>query len=179
MNWKVLFCHGVSVLCCFIPQFEATDARLALPCWDEPAFKATFDVKITVSSELTALSNMPVIADVPSADGARKTLTYSTTPIMSTYLLAFVVGELEKVSAVTEEGVEVNVYTTPGKKEVMLTPFIFSIRSSAYACAQRPSLPLALACHFGLHPALTSPACHACCCACPAHVVILPDAQPC
>lgn len=111
----VCVCVCIFMLCC---QFEATDARLALPCWDEPAFKATFDVTLTVDASLTALSNMPVVSEV--VDGGLKTCVYGRTPVMSTYLLAFVVGELEKSSGVTGEGVEVNVYTTPGKKEVRL-----------------------------------------------------------
>ena len=91
---------------------------MALPCWDEPAFKATFDVTITVASHFTALSNMPVVKETASDDGVTKTFVYARSPIMSTYLLAWVVGELEKISDITIEGVEVNVYTPPGKKEV-------------------------------------------------------------
>jgi aminopeptidase N len=72
---------------------------------------------MTVATGLTALSNMPVIGETKSDDGSTVTYTYSTTPIMSTYLLAFVIGELERVSDITRDGVEVNVYTTPGKKE--------------------------------------------------------------
>ena len=44
-----------------VTQFEATDARRALPCWDEPAIKATFNVTLITESHLTAVSNMPVV----------------------------------------------------------------------------------------------------------------------
>lgn len=91
-------------------QFEATDARRCFPCFDEPSFKATFDCSLTVSKDLVALSNMPIADSKETGDNV--THTYGQTPIMSTYLLAFVVGELEKVSGTTPEGVEVNVYTT-------------------------------------------------------------------
>lgn len=97
-------------------QFEAIDARKAFPCWDEPALKAKFDVTLVVPANLVALSNMNVISETTRDDGC-KIVKFAETPIMSTYLLAFVVSELEKVSGRTKEGVEVNVYTTPGKKE--------------------------------------------------------------
>jgi puromycin-sensitive aminopeptidase len=79
--------------------------------------QATFDITLTVAGDLTALSNMPVVGIVPASDG-RKTYKYGRTPLVSTYLIAFVVGELERISGRTPEGVEMNVYTTPGKKEV-------------------------------------------------------------
>eukprot|EP00897_Mesotaenium_endlicherianum_P006583 jgi/Mesen1/5953/ME000301S05088 len=97
-------------------QFEAIDARKALPCWDEPAVKAVFDVTLIVPQGLTGLSNMPPVSTTPRDDGS-SAVRFAESPIMSTYLLAFVVGQLEKVSGTTKEGVEVNVYTTPGKKE--------------------------------------------------------------
>ncbi|CAJ0769243.1 22714_t:CDS:2, partial [Entrophospora sp. SA101] len=81
-------------------QFEATDARRAFPCWDEPAIKATFDITLIVPSELTALSNMNVISEKPLADG-KKEVMFAKTPIMSTYLLAFVVGDLAYIEKKT------------------------------------------------------------------------------
>lgn len=97
-------------------QFEATDARRAFPCWDEPAFKATFDVTLIIKDQtLTALSNMPIKSvSEPREDGSRA-YSYFRSPVMSTYLLAFIVGELEKVTARTAAGAEVNIYATPGK----------------------------------------------------------------
>jgi aminopeptidase N len=103
----------------FSTQFEATDARRAFPCWDEPCFKATFDVAFTLPGEgagkWTVLSNMPVKGD--AAEGAGRVVSFDTTPVMSTYLLAWVIAELESVSGTTKAGTAVNVYTTKGKKE--------------------------------------------------------------
>jgi len=106
------------VLAC--TQFEATDARRAFPCWDEPAAKATFDVTLVVPKDRIALSNMPVKAeeDHPKDDcGCWKTVSYERTPIMSTYLLAFIVGEFDCVEGQSKDGVLVRVYTPLGKKE--------------------------------------------------------------
>ncbi|KAJ1964402.1 hypothetical protein GGI12_001451 [Dipsacomyces acuminosporus] len=102
-------------------QFEPTDARRAFPCWDEPMQKATFDVTLRVKEELTALSNMDV-AKTESVGSGLKEVSFNTTPIMSTYLLAFVVGELEYIETHTSgkhngRPIPIRVYTTPGKKE--------------------------------------------------------------
>ena len=111
-------------------QFEATDARRALPCVDEPAAKATFDVELIVDPALQAVSNMPVLSKTTTQASAidshiiNRGLVYPaglarhryyTSPIMSTYLLAFVVGEFDYISRVTSSGVEVRVYTGLGK----------------------------------------------------------------
>ena len=96
-------------------QFEACDARRAFPCWDEPAFKATFDVTMIVADpSLTALSNMPVRSKATLEDG-KTSYKYWRSPVMSTYLLAFIVGELESISTTTASGTDLSVYTIPGK----------------------------------------------------------------
>src|SRR5207244_4135285 len=74
-------------------QFEATDARRAFPCWDEPAFKAVFAVTLAIDPALTAVSNTRVVAE--RREGSKKVLAFADTIRMSTYLVAFVVGELE------------------------------------------------------------------------------------
>jgi puromycin-sensitive aminopeptidase len=100
-------------------QFEATDARRALPCWDEPAVKATFTVALTVPAHMEALSNMPVTSVTKDAGaGATHTFRFAPTPIMSTYLLAFCVGQFEYVEQRTAKtNVLMRVYTPLGKRE--------------------------------------------------------------
>uniref|UniRef100_A0A5S6R5A7 Aminopeptidase n=1 Tax=Trichuris muris TaxID=70415 RepID=A0A5S6R5A7_TRIMR len=95
-------------------QFESTSARRAFPCWDEPAYKASFDITLMVPKEKTALSNMIDVSTTESSDGW-KTVTFARTPIMSSYLVAFIVGDLEFVEDQTDSGVRLRVYTVPGK----------------------------------------------------------------
>ncbi|KAL0477810.1 hypothetical protein AKO1_013816 [Acrasis kona] len=96
----------------FSTQFEATDARRALPCWDDSALKATFDLSLIVSDEsLTLISNMPIL----SKEGNK--VTFETTPIMSTYLLAWVIGELDYIEDTSADGIKVRVYAPKGSQE--------------------------------------------------------------
>jgi len=99
-----------------VTQFESTDARRCFPCWDEPALKATYDVTLVVPKDLVALSNMSSTSE-RATDGGLKTIEYATTPIMSTYLLAFVVGEFDFVEGVSNHGVNIKVYSPPGKSQ--------------------------------------------------------------
>jgi len=101
-----------------VTQFEATDARQAFPCWDEPAVKATFDMVITGPKDRVILSNMPEIeSKEDSSDPKCKVVKFATTPIMSTYLVAIVVGEFDYIEDKSEEGITVRVYSPLGKKE--------------------------------------------------------------
>ena len=95
-------------------QFESHHAREVFPCVDEPAAKATFDVTLTTTDGVTVLGNMPVKKQ-SSQDGTLTTV-FDTTPKMSTYLLAWVVGEMHRKTATTTSGVEVNVWATPAQK---------------------------------------------------------------
>jgi puromycin-sensitive aminopeptidase len=96
-------------------QFEATDARRCFPCWDEPDIPATFDVTLAIPKDKTAISNMP--AAEMKESGSKKIIRFARTPVMSTYLLAFFVGDFEFVERSAESGVLVRVVTTPGKRE--------------------------------------------------------------
>lgn len=102
-----------------VTQFEATDARRCFPCWDEPNVKATFNIQLDVPADRVALSNMPVANEERySVDQvAYKRLKFDITPIMSTYLVAVVVGEYDFVEGRSADGVLVRVYTPLGKKE--------------------------------------------------------------
>jgi len=97
-------------------QLEATDARRAFPCWDEPDIKATFKVTLIIPSELVAVSNMSIVRESEVEPGLKR-LEFGETPIMSTYLLAFIIGELSCVERTAEDGTIVRVYTTRGKEE--------------------------------------------------------------
>ncbi|KAI5354182.1 hypothetical protein L3X38_007077 [Prunus dulcis] len=97
-----------------VTQFEPVDARRCFPCWDEPAWKATFKITLAdVPSELVTLSNMPVVEE--KVDGHLKTVSYLESPIMSTYLVAIVVGLFDYVEDHTSDGVKVRVYCQVGK----------------------------------------------------------------
>jgi puromycin-sensitive aminopeptidase len=89
-------------------QFENTDARRAFPCWDEPAFKATYQVNLTVPSHLAAYSNSPVATDTDLGNGQR-TVSFAPTMKMSTYLVAFIIGPFEETEALDVDGVPLRI----------------------------------------------------------------------
>ncbi|XP_050285447.1 aminopeptidase M1-like isoform X5 [Quercus robur] len=96
-----------------VTQFQAVDARRCFPCWDEPALKATFKITIDVPSELTALSNMPTTDEKLNEN--IKTVYFEESPIMSTYLVAVVVGVFDHIEETTADGTKVRVYCPVGK----------------------------------------------------------------
>lgn len=95
-------------------QLESHSAREVIPCVDEPVAKATFQLTLTTEPGITVLSNTPVATEAEQ-DGTLVT-TFEPTPRMSTYLLAFVVGELDYKETTTEHGVLVRAYATPAHK---------------------------------------------------------------
>jgi aminopeptidase N len=97
-------------------QFEATDARRAFPSFDEPAYKATFDITAVADKGQVAISNYKVISDTPGP-GDKHTVRFATTAKLSSYLAALVVGNFEYIEG-SAAGVPIRVYSTPGKKEM-------------------------------------------------------------
>jgi aminopeptidase N len=97
-------------------QFESTDARRAFPSFDEPAYKATFDISTVADKGQVAISNSKVASDTPGP-GDRHTVRFATTPKMSSYLAALVVGNFEYIEG-EADGIPIRVYSTPGKKEM-------------------------------------------------------------
>lgn len=109
-------------------QFESHHAREVFPCVDEPEAKATFEVILTTEPDIIVLGNMPV-KEQRNEDGKLATY-FETTPKMSTYLLAWVTGELQRKTAVTKSGVEVNVWATPAQPSASLDfPLDYAVRS--------------------------------------------------
>ena len=95
-------------------QFEATDARRAFPCWDEPEFKAVFGITLVVDPDLLAVSNAREVERRETGDG-KVAVHYADTMKMSTYLVAFVVGPLEATEPVDVDGIPLRVVHVPGK----------------------------------------------------------------
>ncbi len=102
-----------------VTQFEPTDARRAFPSFDEPALKATFDVTLEIDTGDTAISNTAIISDKPGPDAGKHTLVFGTSPRMSTYLVAFLVGDFQ-CQAGEQDGVALRVCATPGRQESRL-----------------------------------------------------------
>jgi aminopeptidase N len=96
-------------------QFEATDARRMFPCWDEPAFRATFQLTVTVPQAWSVVSNMPVATRAPN--GPLATTTFERTPKMPTYLVEFSAGDLSRVHA-SAGGREFGVWAVRGEQEL-------------------------------------------------------------
>jgi aminopeptidase N len=97
-----------------VTQMEATDARRAFPSFDEPAFKATFDISLTVDAGDTAISNGRLISDTPGPGQGKHTLAFARTPKMSTYLAAMIVGDFVCRDG-SSDGTPIRVCSTPDK----------------------------------------------------------------
>ncbi len=107
-------------------QFEATDARRAFPCWDEPDHKASFAISLIVDEDLFAVSNASELSRVPAPDRTGKHLVrFAETIVMSTYLVAFVVGPLEATDPIDVDGTPMRVIYPRGKGH--LTDFALEV----------------------------------------------------
>src|SRR5437016_2530924 len=94
-------------------QFEATDARRAFPCWDEPDFKAVFATTLVIDPALTAVSNTVIASETPA--GGKQVVRFADTIKMSTYLVAFVVGRIEPTEPVMIGQTPLRLWAIPGK----------------------------------------------------------------
>ncbi len=97
-----------------VTQFESTSARRAFPCWDEPDLKAVFSITLVVRDGLTALANTREISDEPMSEGRRR-VSFADTMLLSTYLVGFIVGDLEMTAPIDVDGVPLRVVHLPGK----------------------------------------------------------------
>ena len=99
-------------------QFESTDARRAFPCWDEPAHKAVFQSTLVIDKALTAISNTAIVRETPVPGTDKKEVVFADTIIMSTYLVAFIVGEFESTEPIDVDGTPLRVWAVPGKRHL-------------------------------------------------------------
>ena len=111
----------------FATQFESHYAREVFPCIDEPEAKVTFSLEIRALSDLEVLSNTEIIEK--NENGNIQQVRFAKTPKMSTYLLAFVLGDFKRVSKKTKSGVKVSVLAIKAQKsELMEFPLSFAVR---------------------------------------------------
>ena len=110
-------------------QFESTDARRAFPCWDEPACKAVFQVTLIVDEKLTAICNTRLLRETLLPGTGKKEVVFADSIKMSTYLVAFIVGEFDAMEPVMVGHAPLRVWAVPGKKH--LASFALDIGKSS------------------------------------------------
>ncbi len=126
-------------------QMEPTDARRMFPCFDEPAFKASYKITVAIDPSLVAISNAPVKFESMDKRRNKKMVTFAETPVMSTYLVALMVGPLESTPVTEVGGIPIRVWTTTGRNHlarygkevaVKLLPFFIKYFGTPYPGAK-------------------------------------------
>jgi puromycin-sensitive aminopeptidase len=112
-------------------QFESTDARQAFPCFDEPDLKAVFSVKLEVDNRLVALSNGQTISETPVGSD-KKLVEFTDSMKMSTYLVAFIIGDFVSSRPVFVDGIETRIWTLPGQEHLTEFALEQACRATAF-----------------------------------------------
>ncbi len=117
LEWAAKFAPGLQGLYSAgkvaLTQFEAADARRVFPCFDEPAFKARWKLAVRLPKEAVALSNGAVVSE--TVEGDQKLVSFAETPLLSSYLIAFVLGEVAGSEVAHVGEVPVRTWSTPDK----------------------------------------------------------------
>jgi puromycin-sensitive aminopeptidase len=99
-------------------QMEPTDARRMFPCFDEPAYKASYQITAVIPSDLTAISNAAIASERREPNSHKKIVTFAESPVMSTYLVTLIVGDFESTPVTTVAGVPIRVWSVRGKAKM-------------------------------------------------------------
>jgi aminopeptidase N len=127
--YKSIYTHNGKEKNMFSTQLEAVGCRRVLPCWDEPSFKSTFDLVILSPHDKTILSNTN-IKNVKQLKNGKNVTIFETTPLMSSYLLAFAIGDFEYVEKITKHDVKIRIYAPEGDNREKLD-FALTVTSNA------------------------------------------------
>ena len=100
-----------------VTQFEGTYARMAFPCFDEPEYKATFELSVVIDEGDTAISNGRIASDTPGPAPGRHTIRFERSPKISTYLVALAIGDFQCLEG-SSDGIPIRVCAVPGKRDL-------------------------------------------------------------